>query len=294
MPSPFKRAVAPLPFGMTESRLNRVAVVLYEPQDPVNIAATVRAMKNMGVSTLRLVRPCAYDPVRLEGIAHDTWDVIDRIVHYDDFDAAVADCVRLLGFTARRRAAKWEILEPRAAARDALDHVEEGFVGLVFGREDNGLPNEILDRIHAAVTIPTTTHASLNLAQAVLIALYELHLAAGDATRTLPGPRKEAPPATTDEFERFFAEAHQALDAIQFFKTRYPEHIMRSIRTLTFRAAPDSREISLLRATALEVVRFLERTGRVERTRSDDVAPRPPRHLVPRRQPGTGSDDAED
>ena len=66
---------------MSESRLSRVAVVLYEPQDPVNIAATVRAMKNMGVATLRLVRPCAYDPVRLEGIAHDTWDVIDRIEH---------------------------------------------------------------------------------------------------------------------------------------------------------------------------------------------------------------------
>ena len=253
-------------------------------------------MKNMGVATLRLVRPCAYDPVRLEGIAHDTWDVIDRIAHFDDFDTAVADCVRLVGFTARRRAAKWQILDPKAAAEDALAHAEHGQVGIVFGREDSGLPNEILDRVHAAVTIPTTEHASLNLAQAVLISLYELHLAAGDATRTLPGPRKEAPPAQTEEFERFFTEAHQALDAVQFFKTRYPEHIMRSIRALTFRAAPDSRELSLLRATALEVVRFLERTGRVERTLPPDVSPRPPRHVIPRdeRYHGTTSDDAED
>ncbi|HKH92569.1 MAG TPA: TrmH family RNA methyltransferase [Gemmatimonadaceae bacterium] len=279
---------------MSESRLSRVAVVLYEPQDPVNIAATVRAMKNMGASTLRLVRPCAYDPVRLEGIAHDTWDVIDRIAHFPDFDAAVADCVRLVGFTARRRSAKWQILDPRAAANDALGYAKEGWVGMVFGREDSGLPNEILDRVHAAVTIPTTEHASINLAQAVLIGLYELHLAAGDATRTLPGPRKEAPPPTSDEFERFFSEAHQALDAIQFFKTRYPEHIMRSIRALTFRAAPDSRELSLLRATALEVVRFLERTGRVERTLPPDVSPRPPRHVVPRRERSAESDDAED
>ena len=279
---------------MSESRLSRVAVVLYEPQDPVNIAATVRAMKNMGASTLRLVRPCAYDPVRLEGIAHDTWDVIDRIAHFPDFDAAVADCVRLVGFTARRRSAKWQILDPRAAANDALGYAEDGWVGMVFGREDSGLPNEILDRVHAAVTIPTTEHASLNLAQAVLIGLYELHLAAGDATRTLPGPRKEAPPPTSEEFERFFSEAHQALDSIQFFKTRYPEHIMRSIRALTFRAAPDSRELSLLRATALEVVRFLERTGRVERKLPPDVSPRPPRHVVPRRERATDSDDAED
>jgi len=279
---------------MSESRLSRVAVVLYEPQDPVNIAATVRAMKNMGVSTLRLVRPCAYDPVRLEGIAHDTWDVIDGIAHFADFDAAVADCVRLVGFTARRRSAKWQILGPRGAAQDALGYADAGLVGMVFGREDSGLPNEILDRVHAAVTIPTTEHASLNLAQAVLIGLYELHLAAGDATRTLPGPRKEAPPPTSDEFERFFTEAHQALDAIQFFKTRYPEHIMRSIRALTFRAAPDARELSLLRATALEVVRFLERTGRIERTLPPDVSPRPPRHVVHRRERNAESDDAED
>jgi TrmH family RNA methyltransferase len=275
---------------MPESRLARISVILYEPQDPVNIAATVRAMKNMGVASLRLVRPVSYDPVRLEGIAHDTWDVIDAIEHYDDFDSAAADCVRLLGFTARRRAAKWQLLEPKGAAEDALSHVEHGRVGIVFGREDTGLPNEILDRIHAAVTIPTTNHASLNLAQAVLIALYELHLASGDATRTLRGPRKEAPPPTADLLERYFSELHRSLDSIQFFKTRYPEHIMRSLRALTFRAAPDDRELSLLRAMALEVVRFLERTGRIERTLSNEVSPRPPRHVTGRDTSGRVED----
>jgi len=267
---------------MSDSRLSQVAVVLFEPQDPVNIAATVRAMKNMGVSTLRLVRPVTYDPVRLEGIAHDTWEIINAIETYDDFDDAVADCVRLVGFTARRRRAKWGILDPKAAAEEALGYTEHGRVAFVFGREDSGLPNEILDRVHAAVNIPTTDHASLNLAQAVLISLYELHLAAGDVTRKLRGPRKEAPPPTTDLFERYFTELHNSLDSIQFFKTRYPEHIMRSLRAITFRAAPDDRELSLLRAMAIEVVRFLERTGRVERSLPDDVSPRPPRHVTGR------------
>jgi TrmH family RNA methyltransferase len=275
---------------MSDSRLAQIAVVLYEPQDPVNIAATVRAMKNMGVSTLRLVRPVAYEPARLEGIAHDTWEIINAIARYDDFDAAVADCVRLVGFTARRRRAKWEILDPKTAAEEALGYAEHGRVGFVFGREDSGLPNEILDRVHAAVHIPTTEHASLNLAQAVLISLYELHLAAGDATRTLRGPRKEAPPPTTDLLERYFTELHRSLDAIQFFKTRYPEHIMRSLRAITFRAAPDDRELSLLRAMALEVVRFLERTERIERSLPDDVSPRPPRHVTGRDTSGHTED----
>lgn len=247
---------------MPETLLANVVVVLYEPLDPVNIAGTVRAMKNMGVGTLRLVRPVEYDPVRLEGIAHGTMDLIERIERYESFDEAIADCIRAVGFTARRRAAKWRVIDPKQAAGELLDRVEEGRVAAVFGREDSGLPNEIIDRLHAAVTIPTTNHASLNLAQAVLIALYELHLGAADATRTLAPPRKAAPPPTAEQLEQYFTDAARALESIEFFKTRHAEHIMRTVRSLTMRAAPDARELSLIRAMAIEVVRYMERTAR--------------------------------
>src|SRR5512147_3188653 len=99
---------------MAETLLASVVVVLYEPQDPVNIAATIRAMKNMGVARLRLVRPVEYEAVRLEGIAHGTMDLIEAIERFDSFDAAVADCVRVFGFTARRRAAKLRVVDPKA------------------------------------------------------------------------------------------------------------------------------------------------------------------------------------
>jgi TrmH family RNA methyltransferase len=248
---------------MTDSLLSSVVVVLYEPQDPVNIAATIRAMKNMGAGRLRLVRPVEYDTHRLEGIAHGTMDLIKRIERFDSFDAAVADCVRVVGFTARRRAAKLRLIDPKAAAAELLEMAPDGPVALVFGREDSGLPNEILDRVHAAVTIPTTDHASLNLAQAALIGLYELHLAAADATRAIAPPRRDAPPPTNEEFEQFFADLERSLVAIQFFKTRFPEHIMRTLRSLTFRAAPNARELSFMRSIALEVTNYLRRTGKV-------------------------------
>ena len=244
---------------MTGSPLARVAVVLWEPQDPVNIAATVRAMANMGVSELRLVRPVAYEAHRLEGIAHGTRALIDGIRHFDQFDDAVADCVRLVGFTARRRAAKWRVIDARTAATELIAAAAEGPVAMVFGREDSGLPNEVLDRVHSTVVIPTTAHSSMNLAQAALIGLYELHLAAGDATRELPPPRKDAPPPTEAQLEQFYADAQASLDAIEFFKTRQTEHIMRTVRSLTSRAAPDARELSLVRAMAFEIRRFMER-----------------------------------
>ena len=244
------------------SLLDSVVVVLFEPQNPINIAATVRAMKNMGVGRLRLVNPVEYDAIRIEGIAHGTMDLIERIERFDDFDAAVADCVHVVGFTARRRSAKLRVIDPKTAAAELLDAAPEGPVAAVFGREDNGLPNEILDRVQAAVTIPTTNHASLNLGQAVLLALYELHLGASDATRTLAPPRKDSPPPTQEQYEQFFKDAEDALEAIQFMKTRYPEHIMRTLRSLVFRAAPNTRELSLIRAMSIEVVNFINRTRR--------------------------------
>jgi tRNA/rRNA methyltransferase/tRNA (cytidine32/uridine32-2'-O)-methyltransferase len=260
---------------MTETALSRVRVVLFEPQDPVNIAAVVRAMKNMGVSALRLVRPVEYDPYRLEGIAHDTEDIVERIEHFDDLDAALADCIHVAAYTARRRAAKWTVTDPRRSAATILASVADGPAALLFGREDKGLPNDALDRARVVVNIPTTSHASLNLAQAVLVALYELHVSAGDATRVLGPPRDDAPPATSEQYERLFANAAEALEIIAFFKTRFPEHIMRSVRSLAFRANPDAREIELLRAMAIEVVRATERERR-KHASVDPLAGSPP------------------
>ena len=77
-----------------------------------------------------------------------------------------------------------------------------------------------------------------------------------------PGPRKKAPPPTAAEFEELFVSAHQALTALDFFKSRNPEHVMRSLRTLTFRAAPDVRELGLARAMAIEVLRTVDRISR--------------------------------
>ena len=251
-----------VPQTASRSVLSAVRVVLYEPQDPVNIAATIRAMKNMGVADLYLVKSVEYDPWRLEGIAHDTGDIIERITNCDTIEEALDGCVRVAGFTARRRAAKRDVTTPRTASAELLSFASDGPVALLFGREDKGLPNEILDRAHVVVTIPTTNHASLNLAQAVLIGLYELHLTAADATRALAPPRKDAPPATADDYEKLFADTERALHAIEFFKTRFHEHIMRTVRTLFYRTAPDARELALLRAIFIEVIRTIDRITR--------------------------------
>lgn len=242
--------------------MDRISIVLNRPQDPVNLAGTVRVMKNMGLTDLRLVQPVPYDPWRIEGVAHGTRDLVEKIRHFDTLEEALADCVYVAAFGAKRRAHRWPVVQPRELAPVALRKADEGRVALLFGQEDHGLPNEAIDLAHVLVMIPTTEHSSLNLAQAVLVAAYELHLAAGTHTRTVARHRHHSALPKHDEWERSLADIDRSLAAISFYRTRNPEHIMRSVRSLLNRAGPDSRELTLVRAMAIEVLRTIDRVKR--------------------------------
>lgn len=244
------------------SLLHRIRIVLYEPQDPVNIGGTVRVMKNMGLQELVLVRPMRYEPAKLERIAHNTRDLADKIRHVDTLAEALTDCVAVYAFAGKHRAARWPVITPREMAPVALERAEDGPVALLFGREDHGLPNEALDQSTAVVCIPTTEHMSLNLAQAILVGAYELHLTAGDSTRVPPRRRKEGPASSVGNRELTVQRIQRALDLIDFFKTRNPEHVMRTVRSLISRAEPATREMDLLKSMAIEVERALERETR--------------------------------
>jgi TrmH family RNA methyltransferase len=238
-------------------------LVLVNPQDIVNIASAVRIAKNFGIDRMRLVNPEVFDPYRIEGIAHNTADLVARIEMFDTLAAAIEDCTYTVVLTARERAAKRRVLRPHDAAEVLVTEAAAGPVAVVAGREDSGLTNDELDLCNALVTISTDpAHPSLNLAQAVAIMAYESWNARGGSDLPLKPPRKQAARATSGQLEELFADWTRALWAIDFFKTRQPEHVMRSFREMVFRAALDGREVSLLRAMGIEVVRFLDRTGR--------------------------------
>ena len=240
-----------------------IVVVLHEPQDLVNIAHVVRAMKNFGQRDLRLVAPREYEPYRVEGIAHQTQDVLARVRTFDTLDAALADCVHVVGFTARGRAAKRNQQRPRAAAAEVTALADTGPVALLFGREDRGLSNEALDRCHRVVTIPSNpAYSSLNLAHAVTIMLYELALARGAEAQGYKAPRRPVKPVVAEDLERLFVDAARALRAIDFFKTRNEDAVMRTVRELVHRTPLDEREVKLLRAVAIEIGKYGERLAR--------------------------------
>jgi TrmH family RNA methyltransferase len=237
-------------------------LVLVNPQDIVNIASAVRIARNFGIGRMRLVDPEVFDPWRIEGIAHNTADFVARIEILPSLEAALADCVSSFVLTGRERAAKRRTLRPREAAAELVRDLAGGPVAIVAGREDRGLTNAELDLCHTVVTIATDPgHPSLNLAQAVAIMAYETWSARGGEALPLKPPRREAAPATAGQLEELFADWHRALWAIDFFKTRRSENVMRSFREIVFRAELDGRESSLVRAMGIEVARYLQRVG---------------------------------
>lgn len=229
-------------------------VVLDHPQELVNIAHVVRAMKNFGIRDLRLVEPVEYDAYRIEGIAHRSSDVLKRVRTFSSLGEAIADCVHVVAFSARGRTAKRNVQRPREAAAEIVAMAEQGTVALLFGREDKGLSNADLDRAHRVCVIPTDdAYPSMNLGHAVAVMLYELSLARGSEAKPVKAPRRQAPPAEAELLEQLHADIERALDAIEFFKTREKELIMRTVRNVVQRVPMDQREAKLLRAMAIEV-----------------------------------------
>ena len=238
-------------------------MVLVEPQNVVNIAGVIRSMKNMGVRTLRLVRPGDFDPWRIAGIAHRSEDLIEATEIFDTPEDALADCVWVVGTSARARTAQRNYARPRDLAGGIVDRTSRGRTAIVFGREDRGLSNEVLDLCHAVAIIPTDPdYSSLNLAQACLVLLYEVFLAAEEGPDELPRGRRSTRPASTSELEEMYAALENGLGRIEFFKAREPISILRTLRTLLGRAEPELREARLVQAIGFEIGHYLDRKSR--------------------------------
>ena len=240
--------------------LSRVSIVLDHPKNVVNIAGVVRVMMNYGLSDLRLVAPDEYDEYRIEGIAHRSGELLERTRMFDTLEEALADSTYVVGTTARARTAGRTYTTPREVATAVGARAQDGPVSIVFGREDRGLTNEALDLCHAVAIIPTDPDfSSLNLAQASLVLAYEVFMAIDGGEIDFPKGRRATRPPTQEELESTYAALEEGLHTIEFYKAREPAAVMRTLRTLISRAAPDLREARLIRAIGYEMRYFVER-----------------------------------
>jgi tRNA (cytidine32/uridine32-2'-O)-methyltransferase len=235
--------------------LERLRIVMVETTHPGNVGAAARAMKNMGVTRLFLVKPQRYPNHKATARAAGADDILAGAVMCETLDEALTGCGMVFGASARARKIPWPQLDPRQAAHRAFSAAVTDEVAFVFGREQAGLTNEELDRCNYLVTIPTHPEfASLNVAAAVQVVTYELRMAGGGA---VPAAALGEPLASAEARERFYRHLEQVLLDLEFLDPDNPKHLMRRLRRLFNRVELDSNEVNILRGILTAVERHV-------------------------------------
>ncbi len=223
-----------------------IRIVLVEPSHPGNIGATARAMKNMALGNLVLVRPKQFPHSEASARASGADDVLARARVVDSIGEAIADCGFVAATTSRDRDPNIRVVDVREGAERIVSEARKAPAAVLFGAERTGLTNTELEAAHVLMRIPANReYLSLNLSMAVQLVAYELFRAAG--ARAVQ-PEREVPLATAVEMERLYAHLAQVLEEIDFRdRTQSGTHLMMRIRRFLQRAELDQNEANILR-----------------------------------------------
>ncbi|MEN8129643.1 MAG: RNA methyltransferase [Pseudomonadota bacterium] len=238
--------------------LDNVRIVLVETSHPGNIGASARAMKNMGLSRLYLVRPRLFPHADASARASGADDVLANARLCGTLSEALSGCTLALASSVRRRTLSWPQLSPKEGAKKVMAEGCGRDAALVFGREQSGLSNSELDHCHALVHIPSNpSYTSLNLGAAVQILCYELYVASANNLAT--SRVDNDPTAETQLVEQFYIHLEQTLTALEFLDPSNPKHLMRRLRRLFNRVRLTGKEVNILRGILTATQRGISR-----------------------------------
>ena len=245
-------------------------VVVVEPETPGNVGTIARAMKNFGLTDLKLVDPPEIDrDSEAYGFAgHAREDVLPNAdtVTLEE----VVENYHTVGTTAitgedARRHVRFPFKTP-AELRESLSTVDTD-TALVFGREGTGLNNEELAQLDELISVPANPeYPVMNLGQAATVTLYELRSLFLDGYQL---PDVEYERAAEPEIERFY-EQFGAFLAQAESRDHKRERSERLIRRLVGRAHPTSKEATTLTGVFRRATELMEHADHSDRERDDD------------------------
>jgi len=228
---------------------SNISIILVEPQSPGNVGMVCRAMKNMGLSRLRLVNPCSITHPEALMFAVSAKDLLEQAEIFPTLEAALADTPLSVATTRRHGKYRQEIWSPQEIVARISADAGTNRAALVFGREDSGLTTDEVALCRWQATIPTAEeYGSLNLAQAVLIFCYELF---GGFNPVINQESREL--AEGEALESMYVQMERVLLKVGFLNPENPAHLMRSLRRIFARAELDSREVAIVRGMMSQI-----------------------------------------
>ena len=224
---------------------SQIAVVLVEPTEAGNVGSTARAMDNMGINDFRLVKPCQYFNAEGRMFSMNARYLLHEAKVFVTLDEAISDRQIIIGTTARER----EKIKKLSNLHDIKDLFKgitpETKIAVVFGTEKSGLRNEHINLCNEWIYIPTYgKSSSLNLAQAVLVTLYEFSkLYNTEANQSV----EMIEPASSSAIEGMKHHLFEILDETDYLHRSSKENIWSSFSDIIGRAKPDERDVRMIR-----------------------------------------------
>jgi len=222
--------------------LENIRVVLVAPRGSGNIGSVARAMKNMGLNDLAIVGPARTQSFWARAMAVHAREILANVARFQTLREAIADCGLVVGTTCRPGLYRSHSRSPRELASQIVAAAQNMKTALVFGPEDHGLSNRDLRHCQWLMTIPThKDYPSLNVAQAAVICLYEVFIAAAGEI-----PREAIARAPAESIERLFDSMRRVLLKIGFLDPQNPDHLLLALRRVFGRAGLEERDARIL------------------------------------------------
>jgi TrmH family RNA methyltransferase len=238
-----------------------IAILLVSPENPDNIGAAARAIKNMGFSDLRVVAPPAKWRMRSKKMAVSADDVLEQAGEFSSLQEATQDLGLVIGTTRRGGGHRGVFLPFDQAVLKVRGSASRQKTGIVFGRESKGLANDESALCDHLVTIPTgTAYPSLNLAQAVMVMLFAL-----SRERKREAPAIHGRALNKKEIEITIAHFETALKALGYKKggADLLPRILKTLRGLLKRAGLLEPEAQMIKGLSRKICQKVLSPGEI-------------------------------
>ncbi len=231
-----------------------ISVILVSPENCDNIGAVARAVKNMGFSDLRLVKPPRGWRVKAKKMAVTAADILKGATVFSSLQEAILDLGLVIGTTRRDGGHRGTFLPFNETVSEIRRSSLSRKAGIVFGRESKGLANEESDLCDHLVTIPTgTVYPSLNLAQAVMVTLFALSWEGPDLRAVAPvAPERALNKKEIEDTITHFTEALKALGYKKGGADLLPR-ILKTLRGLIKRAGLLEPEAQMIKGLSRKI-----------------------------------------
>lgn len=250
----------------------RVRFVMVRPSHPGNVGAAARAIKTMGFHDLCLVAPRFPDVLDLpeaQSLASGATDVLAAVTIVPTLEQALAPTTLAFALTARARVLGPPPCDIREAAQISCAHLQrpgQGRVAIVLGTERSGLTNEDIALCQRVCHIPANPeYSSLNVAQALQLAAWELRYALASAASLplLPSTEGQAEagdePAPNEKLQALMVHWEQAITEVGFLDPQHPKKLMPRMRHMFGRNGLSHDEVDMLRGLCTAMIKAARR-----------------------------------